>query len=209
MTVSPHLDRSLKGRLARRVGSSALVTLSILVPLACSSSDDSNPTRSTEAAVTTAPGDGTVVGPTTTGVPATAPDTAPVADIVKEPVAPGTPAPLGAGVSVVLVDSEDLDVEARVPGETAGPAVAATIEVRNDSSEPFDLSSLAVTATYEDGTPAIGNDSEPARALTGTVKAGGSAKGVYVFRTPPKAADTVIVEVQSAERPNVVRFRVV
>ena len=136
-------------------------------------------------------------------------DTAPVADIVKEPVAPGTPAPLGAGVSVVLVDSENLDVEARVPGETAGPAVAATLEVRNDSSEPFDLSSLAVTATYGDGTPAIGNDSEPARALTGTVKSGASVKGVYVFRAPVKAADTVVVEVQSADRPNVVRFRVV
>ena len=138
MTVSPTSIASEGPSLGRRVHGPGHA----LDPRAprISSSDDSNPTRSTEAAVTTAPGDGTAVGPTTTGVPATAPDTAPVADIVKEPVVPA-PRPRWVPACPSFWSTRGPDVEARVPGETAGPAVWATIEVRNDSSEPFDLSS--------------------------------------------------------------------
>lgn len=208
MTVRPHPGRAQRHRSIPRILVPAVALAVVLVPLGCSSGDDSASTRSSAESVTTAPGDGTVVGPTTTGAPATAPGTAPVADVVKDPVAEGTPASLGGDVTVTLVDSETLDVGAQVPGETAGPAVAATLEVRNGSDGPFDLSSLAVTASYGDGTPAIGNRSEPAHDLSGSIEAGATASGVYVFRAPQKQADSVIIEVQSADRPNVVRFRV-
>ena len=178
----------------------------VLVIAGCSSDDDADGKENGSTTTTTVAGADT--GPSTTGAPATAPPSTPVADDLKGPVAPGTPADLGGGVLVTLTDSETLDVTANLPGETAGPAVASTLEVRNDSKEPFDLSTIAVTASYGDGTPAIVNRSEPAEDLTGTVEPGKTAKGVYVFRAPEKDADPMVLEVQSGARPNVLQFKV-
>lgn len=205
--------------MSRRRGSASWIAtlgavLVALVLLAgCSSDDDGDAggagRRSTTSSTATTADGGTEEGPTTTGAPATAPVSEPVAMNIEEPVPKGTPADLGGGVTVTLTKADTLDVEARVPGETAGPAVAATLEVSNDTKAPFDLSTLAVTATYGDGTPAIVNGSEPARPLAGTVRPGKSATGVYVFRAPEKESDSVVLEVQSGALPNVLRFKVV
>ncbi|UDY35502.1 hypothetical protein [Dermatobacter hominis] len=180
----------------------------VLVLAGCSSDDDGGDAAGDGSTTTTTVAGGTQ-GPSTTGAPATAPVTEPVADAVKGAVPLGTAADLGGGVFVTLTAADDVDAEAKLPGETAGPAVAATLEVRNDSTTPFDLSTVAVTASYGDGTPAIVNKSEPTDELTGTVEPGDTAKGVYVFRAPEKEADTVVLEVQSGTQPNVLRFKVV
>lgn len=184
-----------------------VVVAAVALGVGCSSDDDAASSKeSTSTSTTTSvPTD---AGPSTTGPPATAPVSAPVADVVEEPVGIDTPADLGGDVTVTLTAVDTLDVEAKLPGETAGPAVAATLEVRNGSKSAFDLSTVAVTASYGDGTPAIVNRSEPAADFAGTVEPGGTAKGVYVFRAPADEADSVVVEVQSGTQPNVVRFKV-
>jgi len=194
----------------------AVAAVAALIPLACSSDDAASTktakhgttTSSADGTTTTVEGTGTESGPTTSGAPATAPVSTPVADVMKKPVGPGTPADLGGEVTVTLAGTKRIDVQAHVPGETSGPAVAATLTVRNDSKDPFDLSSLAVTATYGDGTPAIASSSDPARNLTGVLRPGGSADGVYVFRAPAKESDSLVIEAQSSARRNVVHFTV-
>lgn len=195
----------------------AAATAALVLIAGCSSGDDdakgsegtAKESGSGGSTTSAPPVSTSEAGPTTSGAPATAPETAPVAVNIKDPVSKGTPADLGGGVTVILVAADKLDVKARVPGETAGPAVAATLEVRNDTKEPFDLATLAVTASYGDGSPAISNGSEPADDLDGVVAPGKTAKGVYVFRAPKKQSDSVLVEVQSGALPNVLRFRVV
>jgi hypothetical protein len=202
MTSRPHRSASTFAVLG------VVAVAAALVFGGCSSDDDGG-SADDAGSTTTTTVPGTPEGPSTTGAPATAPVTEPVADDVKGPVPLGTAAELGGKVFVTLTEADDLDVEAKLPGETAGPAVAATLEVRNDSGTPFDLSTIAVTASYGDGTPAIINKSEPTSELTGTVEPGRTATGVYVFRAPADQSDTVILEVQSGTQPNVLRLKVV
>jgi hypothetical protein len=202
--MTPHQHRS-----ASRTAFLAAVGVAVALVFVGCSSDDSSDGKDASTTTTSVAAGGGTEGPSTTGPPATAPVTEPVADDLKGPVSPGTAADLGGKVFVTLTEADDLDVEAKLPGETAGPAVAATLEVRNDSTTPFDLSTIAVTASYGDGTPAIVNKSEPTAEFAGTVEPGATAKGVYVFRAPEKEADTVVLEVQSGTQPNVLRFKVV
>ncbi len=192
---------------ARLAALGLVVVAAVALAVGCSSDDD-GASSDKSSTTTTAVAAGTDAGPSTTGPPATAPVSAPVADVVEKPVGKDTPADLGGDVTVTLTAADTLDVEAKLPGETAGPAVAATLEVRNGSKAAFDLSTIAVTASYGDGTPAIVNRSEPAADLAGSVEPGGTAKGVYVFRAPADQADTMVIEVQSGTQPNVVRFKV-
>lgn len=168
-----------------------------------STSDPSGDTSTT----TTAGGAGP--SPSATTAPTTSPPTGrPVADQIKPPVPPRTPADLGSGVVITLVSAETRDVGASLPGETAGPAVISTLEIRNGTNQPFDLSSIAVTASYGDGTPAIVNRSDPAKDFSGTLAPGATARGVFIFRVSEKEADSLVLEVQSGALPNVLHFKV-
>jgi hypothetical protein len=131
-----------------------------------------------------------------------------VADDPQQPVGKGTPVDFGGGVTATLTATKTLDVDAKGPGETSGPAVAATIQVTNGSNQPFDLSTLAVTATYGASVPAVQTGAGPAEDFKGSVAPGSSATGVYVFRVPSADADSVVVQVQSGLKQKVPQFKV-
>jgi hypothetical protein len=116
------------------------------------------------------------------------------------------PAELGNGVVVGVSRVEAVRGEAQGPGETAGPALRFTLRVANQSQERVDLSATAVTAySGADDEPAgdlSGPDAEP---FSGTLAAGESARGVYVFQVPPDQRDRVRLDFSyGAEAPRAV-----
>jgi hypothetical protein len=188
--------------------------------LACSSDDTANAKRSNHPTTTRGPGyhgtestttepkATTSTAPPTTGPPATATTGKPVSSNPLPPVAVGATAPLSNGVTVKVVGSKQIVATAHNPDDTAGPAVAVTIQIDNGTSSAVDLTQLAVAASYGNGVPADENTSPPANALTGSLAPGTSRQGTYVFRVPANQAGNVIVSVQSGAAANVPQFRV-
>lgn len=184
--------------------------------IACSSDDSSDGGTSTstsaaQGSTSTSASPSTTEGPAapqTSGPPATATDGAQVGVNVLPAVGVGTPADFGGGVTALVTSTKQVDVEAVAPGETAGPAVAVTLEVRNDSDAPVDLSLLAVAASYGKDVPAIPNGNDPADPLVGTLAPGAHRSGVYVFRVPKAEADSLVVSVQGSFSSNTLVFEV-
>lgn len=91
-------------------------------------------------------------------------------------------------------------------GDLAGPAIAVTIDLTNDGSTPVTLDEVVVTATYgKDGIPAPGvfNDTR-ANHFAGSLAAGASARGTYVFSLPEDQRRRVTILVShSGGVPNV------
>jgi hypothetical protein len=114
--------------------------------------------------------------------PATAKAGAPVDTEPLAPVSLDERVDFGNGLVAVVTSVERVDVEARQPGETAGPAAAVRLKLRNTSEEPVDLAALAVNAEDVDGVPLIPNFTEPTEALSGILDPGASRIGRYVFR---------------------------
>ena len=123
------------------------------------------------------------------------------------PVPVGQPAPFGDGLVADVVRIDQLQLEARGPGEIAGPGVGVTVELRNESKDPIDLGGVVVNASYADGVPASASDSKPAAAATGSLPAGEKRQGVYVFQVPNEQAASLVVEVNYNGSPNVVLIR--
>jgi hypothetical protein len=132
---------------------------------------------------------------------------APDGGSIEETVPPADPGPtqeaelgetadLAGGVAVTVTDVQVLEVAANTPGEIAGPAVALTIDVKNSSGEPIDLSTAMVTVTGSGGAYGQATTSEPFRPFMGSVEPGGEASGVYVFRLPAEERDALQVSVE-------------
>jgi hypothetical protein len=121
------------------------------------------------------------------------------------PVPVGDDAPFG-DVPVVATATriDGVQVEARGPGELAGPGIAATIRVENRGDRPIDLAGMVVNATYGDAVPASPSGADPAAPLTGPLAPGATGEGVYVFQVPEGSADGVVVEVGYSGSANVV-----
>jgi hypothetical protein len=79
--------------------------------------------------------------------------------------------------------------------------------VRNRAAAAFDLSGLAVTASYGRGTPASPTTAGGARPLSGSLAAGRDAAGVYVFLVSEAQSGTLRVEVSSADSPSIAVFQ--
>ena len=102
-----------------------------------------------------------------------------------------------------------MSVTGHGPGEVSGPGVAVKVRVQNSGSGAFDLDGLAVNASYGGGagTPAAPSDSSPAKPLHGSLKAGASASGTYVFLVPASARSHVRVDVSSSSAARILVFR--
>lgn len=183
----------------------ALVLSGSLVACSSDGRDAAERTGTTSTGVSTT--STTVAGPSTSGAPATVTSSPVVGVNDLGPVGTDEPLEVGTGVTVSVTDVKFLDVDSRAPGETSGPAAAVTLEVRNDSSAPFDLGQVAVSATYGEALPAIPTDADPADAVTGSLPAGKSRTGVYVFRLGDEKRPPVLVTVGSGTGPNVLRFQ--
>lgn len=187
----------------------------VLVLTACSG-EDGTPAADATSAAPTVTGSGpagtlapSATGPTasrTPGPPATATPGASVAVSTLPPEPVGEDAALQSGVAITVSGVRDVQVKASGPGEIAGNGVQVTVRVRNDSGAAFDLSGLAVVASYGNGTPADPSGSAETRSLSGKLAAGQSAEGVYYFLVPKAQAGSLRVEVSSSSSPSIAVF---
>jgi hypothetical protein len=199
-------ESPLPSTLVRRATAATVlaVTAVALVTVGCSSDDRAATTTTTAASSSTSPAP--TQGPGTTGASATVASSAPVGVNPLPAVRAGVPVPILHGVTVSLTGTKAVDVTARGPGETSGPAVAATFEIRNGGAVPFSLAGVAVNATDRGGAPAESASASPAEPFTGSLPPGWRATGVYVFRVP-RAGTELILDVQSDAAADVPRFR--
>lgn len=101
------------------------------------------------------------------------------------PVAPGEPSDNGDGLVAETTAMKAVDGEAVQAGEIAGPAVQFTLRLTNGTDAPIDLGFIAVNAYIGEAlTPAGGLVKPGAAPFEGTLKAGDSVEGVYVYNIP-------------------------
>lgn len=118
---------------------------------------------------------------------------APVAAVVAQ----DETATLAGGLTATL-QVEKTKATAVRAGEVAGSAVKVTVKVRNPGGSDVSLSQLAVNAYYgSDSTPAT-ELSDGAEPLLGTLKAGETRSGVYVYSVPADQTGSVTVTVTDA-----------
>jgi hypothetical protein len=122
------------------------------------------------------------------------------------PARVGQDATVTSGVAIAMTGVRDVQVPASGPGEVAGPGVAVTVRVRNGSAGSFDLSGLAVVASYGRGTPAAESGSAKETLLRGALAPGRTAEGTYYFLVPVAQARTLRVEVSSSSTAAIAVF---
>ncbi len=108
----------------------------------------------------------------------------------------GVDVAINSGIVVTVSEPRGVNIEAIGPGEISGAGIAVTVEIRNESESPLDLSGLAVNALYGD-VPADTSMAEPSDPMRGSLAPGKEASGVYVFRMPGGASsDSLRIEVE-------------
>ncbi|MBX9244946.1 hypothetical protein ICW40_09005 [Actinotalea ferrariae] len=157
--------------------------------------EGSTPTPSPDASDdATGGGGGTAAAPD--GVPPTA-----------EPVPLAATADFGTGVTSSLGGVEAIQAEAQGPGEIAGPALAFEIRLTNGSPGPVDLGAVTVNLTDDAGVPGLPMLGPPSAPFSGTLDAGDSVTGTYVFAVDEGSRSEVALEVSYSMQAPVVVFR--
>ena len=163
----------------------AVVVIAVVVYFAVTSSGapkdvDASPTPSPTASATDAPSETPDPAQPTPGASepsGTMPE--------LTPVAPDEPSDNGEGLVARIVSMTAVQGEAVQAGEIAGPAVQFQLELTNDTGEAVDLGLISVNAYLgQDRTPAGGLVRPGGAPFEGTLDAGKSAPGVYVFTIP-------------------------
>lgn len=202
MSVREQADGRRWGRRRFAVGAAAaVVALVVLVVVLVMGGPDSPADRTGESATTTSaapqPTPETSAPPEVTPVPA-APDPAAGADELPPALpAAALDAPVDVeGVVASLVSVEPVDGQATEPGDVAGPAFRITVRIQNRTGQTVSLDGVTVNAFHGDEqTPSIPLAGPSAAPFSGTVRAGDSADGSYVFRVPASGPQVVTVEV--------------
>jgi hypothetical protein len=156
---------------------------------------DGSPSTSATASATTSASAPVSPSPSASSPEPTEPALSPVPSRARKtlrPVPPSTPADVGGGVRLTLAGSRAVTVTGQGPGELSGPALAVTLRVANGSARPFALDGVTVSASIRDE-EASPSASPPARPLSGSLRAGGTADGVYVFVLPEGPRRPVVV----------------
>lgn len=99
-------------------------------------------------------------------------------------VALTAPGDFGDGVTVTLASVEQITTTAELPGEIAGPGAAVSVRIVNTGTDAIDLGSVVVDLQDAAGTPALPMTTSPAAPFGGSLAAGDTASGVYVFTLP-------------------------
>lgn len=101
-----------------------------------------------------------------------------------------------AGITGSVVSVQAVDGRATGPGDVAGPALMVTLRLVNGTAEALSLDAVSVNLSTGEARAPASPLGDPRRApFTGTLSAGGSAEGVYVFRAATGDRDRVDVEV--------------
>jgi hypothetical protein len=198
-----------------RLGSAAASLLLLALGAACSADAGTPsgpaPTPSASALpATAAPGPSKTPTlpppPATTPVPPATPgnvnSTVPSKpEETKKPVKLDRPSTTGTGLTVSLASIEPIDAKAEQPGEVAGPGLSITITIENTGSKAADLSTLVVNLADSDEAPGTQMSAKPSNPLAGSVAAGKTKTGVYVFTVPKAKRKPVTVTVDMAGAP--------
>lgn len=186
---------------SRRRGVAVAACIASLAMVLAGCTGDPDP-ASAPSQVPNSPGVDGTPAPEPPGTPVPAPGGGDVGATVTATQAPeplaeeiGEAAEVSDGVRVSIADVAAVTASSTGPGEVAGPAVAVTVAVTNDTTEPFDLALVSVNLTDSEGLPGSGMTGEPADWLTGSIEPGASAQGVYVFTVPEDHRDPVHVDV--------------
>jgi hypothetical protein len=115
------------------------------------------------------------------------------------PVALSQPSTYSNGVSARLVSVGAFNSQAHTPREISGPALAVTVELRNDGHAAVALDTVGVNLYYGvDGTPAVRIRDGSNAPMHGVLAPGASAKATYSFSVPANGRDVVAVAVSFA-----------
>gem|GEM_PF-3472899 len=168
------------------------------------SADPSSPSAS-------APPRNIAVGPDASKPAATPSQIPPASEGVSpelEPVAPESAVAAPGGVVVSLARLEAVDGQAVAPGEISGPAVRATVSIRNTGKSALDLEYVVVNAyTGADRTPAGAIMQPGGKPFGGSLAAGNSAEGVYLFSIEEADREDVTITVDYGVGEPVVVFQ--
>ena len=98
------------------------------------------------------------------------------------PVPLDQPAAVGDGVTARVVSLDAVDATGVGPGNVTGPALRVTVAMTNGTAGALPLGGVAVDlASGPELVPASPVNDPSAAPFSGTVAAGGTAQGVYVF----------------------------
>ncbi|CCH86411.1 conserved exported protein of unknown function [Modestobacter italicus] len=164
------------------VVAAALVVLALTTGGSGSDPAAASPGTATSAAPTAAPT--TVVLAPAADTPApTGPTTdadEPPANLAPVPL--DQPAAVGDGVTARVVSLDAVDATGVGPGNVTGPALRVTVALTNGKADALPLGGVAVDlASGPELVPASPVNDPAAAPFSGTVAAGGTAQGVYVF----------------------------
>ncbi len=98
-------------------------------------------------------------------------------------------------ITVSLKSIKSTKVTGHGPGEISGPALVVTVVVKNGSKSRVSVDSAIVTLIDSKGNVGTPMTESPARPFTGSVAAGDSATGVYVFQIGKKVRNPIRVSV--------------
>lgn len=202
-----------------RVAHLCLILLSSLALVSCSRGDSEDSADSSERNISPAASTAEI-GSTalaaeaaerpaaTVGEPADSGSAlAPPNALVAEPVGVAETASFGDGVTARLGSVRSLEAKASLPGETSGPAVALNLSISNGSPATIELASITVDLVDSRGMSSILIHSEPPTELAGSLSAGATAEGTYVFRLDPEMRDNASITVKYSSITPLVTFQ--
>ena len=202
-----------------RVAPLCLILLSSLIPVSCSRGVSDNSAESSERNISPATSTAEIgsaslateaaqrpaatVGQPADSVSALAPPNA----LVAEPVGVAETASFGDGVTARLSSLRSLEAKASLPGETSGPAVALNLSIANGSPATIELASITIDLVDSRGMSSILIHSEPPTELSGSLPAGATTEGTYVFRLDPEMRDNASITVKYSSVTPLVTFQ--
>jgi hypothetical protein len=190
----------------------------VLLVAACSSRSAAEPaatngsTTSGSATAAARPAPGATSGPAARTKIVPAPNGGNIHQHVRSGVAhTAAPVPMshvahfGRGVSVRIVKHTIINAKAKGPGEISGPAMALTIHFVNASKRSVDLNHVVVNDQDAKGTPllSVANSASP---VAGSVAAGATKTGVYVFTLPRVRHNPYTISISYSTAAPVVRL---
>ena len=195
-----------RGRRRHLVVAASTVVVAVAVALAVVLTGDGDPVPSATATAPPPSSESTAPPPSSESSAPSSGSAAP-ADPAASPVAadelPTALPAVALTESVVveevrgsLVSVEAIDAQATGRGNVAGPALRVTVRIQNDTGSALSLDEVSVNLSFGPaGTPASPIEDSSQRAFPGTLPAGESADGTYVFSVPVDQRGDVTIQV--------------
>jgi hypothetical protein len=133
--------------------------------------------------------------------------TVPARDIpTASPVSLESTANFGNKVTAKIVSSKSINATAHGSGEISGPAAQLTISVSNGTAQAISLADVTVNLTDAKGNPANTVSDPSMKPFSGSLAAGKSATGVYVFTLAKNHPNPVTISLSYTVDAPVVLF---